>query len=313
MKFFLLFSSILFLNTYAKEITPLYQLHTSGYVTDYVLDGDKIYVATDAGSVDIFTLGSEKMIGQILLEPITSGRGEKMDTYITRVDRRNGKTLIVSRAKGNYRDVWIEEGGRVTKIIDTSKKLLVRDAKFADDNRIVFATFDADVILYNISEGYKVYSKSNAQSTLTSMAITNNEIVVADESGVLTLYDLEEGSVSARFEGQNVDKVYSVAYENGVLLTGGEDRRVAVYQKEQKPYYLKSSFLVYSVGLSPSGERGVYSSGEEQVLQLFNTKTKRKGDQLIGHKEIVKKILFISENSLISSGEQNELFFWKID
>ena len=60
---FLLFISLI----EAKEIEPLYALHTSGgFVTDFVLDGDNIYVATDMGSVDIFALGSEQMISQIV-------------------------------------------------------------------------------------------------------------------------------------------------------------------------------------------------------------------------------------------------------
>jgi len=48
------------------------------------------------------------------------------------------------------------------------------------------------------------------------------------------------------------------------------------------------------------------------VLQLFNTQTKKKGDRLVGHKEIVRKILFVSEKALISSGEGSELFLWKL-
>ncbi|MGB5966337.1 MAG: nitrate reductase, partial [Sulfurimonadaceae bacterium] len=103
------------------------------------------------------------------------------------------------------------------------------------------------------------------------------------------------------------------AYRSSVIITGGQDRRVGVYRTGEKPYHLKSDFLVYSVGLSPSGRVGVYSSGEEQALQLFDTKTKKKMDRLVGHKEIVSKIEFIGEHSLISSGEGQEIFLWKVD
>jgi len=58
---------------------------------------------------------------------------------------------------------------------------------------------------------------------------------------------------------------------------------------------------------------GIYSDGEDQVLQLFNTATKKKMDRLVGHKEIDNKIEFINENALRSSGEQQELFLWKLN
>ena len=74
-------------------------MHTSGFISDFVLDEDKIYVATDAGTVDIFALGSEKMIRQIVLKPIRSGRGEVIPARINRVDHLHGKTLIVSMAE----------------------------------------------------------------------------------------------------------------------------------------------------------------------------------------------------------------------
>jgi len=317
---FLSLSIILFIITFlqldAKEIEPLYTLKTSGgFVTDVVLDGDKIYVATDMGSVDIFALGSEKMIAQIVLEPVISGRGELMPAHISRIDRQNSKTLIVSMGKDNYRNVWIEEGGKLKQIIDERKKLLIREAHFVDDDRIVFGTFDADIVLYNISEGYKSYEKANSQSTLSDLVLSADAktMVTADESGAVRVYEVESAKLNSEYDSQNVDKIYSVAYSNGVVVTGGEDRRVAVYQEGVKPYHLKSDFLVYAVGVSPNGKTGVYSDGESQVLQLFNTTTKKKLDRLVGHKEIVNKIIFISEHSLISSGEQNELFFWKID
>ena len=288
---------------------------SGGFVSDVILDGDKIYVATDMGSVDIFALGSDKMIGQIMLEPVRSGRGELIPARISRIDRIDGKTLIVSMGAGNYRNVWIEEGGKLTQIIDEHKKLLIREAHFVDNNRIVFGTFDADLILYNISEGYKSYEQANSQSTLSDLTLSSDgkTMVASDESGAIRMYDVESAKIIGEYDSQNVDKVYSVAYSEGVIVTGGEDRRVAVYQEGVKPYHLKTSFLVYAVGLCPDGKHGVYSDGEAQVLQLFNTTTKKKLDRLVGHKEIVRKIIFISENALISSGEQNELFFWKLN
>ena len=59
----------------AKEISPFIKLHTSGFITDVVLDESTLYVATDEGTVDLFSLGSNKRLRQINLPLINSGRG----------------------------------------------------------------------------------------------------------------------------------------------------------------------------------------------------------------------------------------------
>ncbi|MGB5965826.1 MAG: nitrate reductase, partial [Sulfurimonadaceae bacterium] len=237
----------------AKDIAPLFRLHTIGFVTDFVLDGNRIYVANDMGVVDIFDLGTGKIVDQIVLEPIRSGRGELVPARITGIDRLNAKTLIVSSGENNYRNVWIEEMGRLTQIIDEKKKLVIKEARFVNDERILFGTFDSDVILYNMTENYEVYHRSNSQSALCDISLSTDgkKMVTSDESGTVKLFDVESSKVEQELSSENVDRVYSVAYRSSVIITGGQDRRVGVYRTGEKPYHLKSDFLVYSVGLSP--------------------------------------------------------------
>ena len=298
----------------AKEIYPFIKLHTSGFITDVVLDENILYVATDEGTIDLFSLGSNQRLRQITLPLIRSGRGESIPPKVISIDRMNHQTLIVSISEDNFRNIWLEEDGKLTKLFGKEQKTLVKEAYFIDNNRIVFGTFDSDIILYNISEGYNTYKKQHSQSTLTDIIISADKksMVVADESGRLKRYAVESGKLLEEYKTQHVDKVYSVAYANGVLVSGAEDRRVGVYADTQKPYHFKTSFLVYAVGVSPSGKQGLYSDGEAQVLQLFNTKTKHKGDRLVGHKEIVQKILFLGEKAVISVGARQELFLWRL-
>ena len=299
----------------AKEIHPFIKLHTSGFITDVVLDKTTLYVATDEGTVDLFSLGSNKRIRQIIIPLIHSGRGENIPPKIISIDRMNHQTLIVSISEDNFRNVWIEEDGKLTKLFGKARKTLVKEAYFLDKNHIVFGTFDSDIILYNITEGYNTYQKQHSQSTLTDIIISADKksMVVADESGRLKRYEVRSGKLLEEYKTQHVDKVYSVAYANGVLVSGAEDRRVGVYVEAQKPYHFKTSFLVYAVGVSPSGRQGLYSDGEAQVLQLFDTKTKEKGNTLVGHKEIVQKILFVGEKAVISIGARQELFLWRLE
>ena len=111
----------------------------------------------------------------------------------------------------------------------------------------------------------------------------------------------------------NLDKIFQLAYKNDVVITAGQDRKVVVYNKNEKPYYIKSKFLVYSVALSPSGKTGIYSSNTDNDLQLFNTSNGEKSHILKGHYAIPTTIKFYDEKSLFSAGYENKIFYWRID
>jgi len=80
-----------------------------------------------------------------------------------------------------------------------------------------------------------------------------------------------------------------------------------------KPYYIRSDFLVYAVGLSPSGKTGVYSSSEASDLQLFDVRSGQKTDRLVGHDAVPSTIRFFSEEGFFSAGYENRIFYWHLE
>ena len=138
-------------------------------------------------------------------------------------------------------------------------------------------------------------------------------MVTASESGQVILSDTKTGKTIKEFKPLNLDKIFQLAYKNDVVITAGQDRKIAIYNKNEKPYYIRSDFLVYSVALSPSGRIGIYSSNTDNDLQLFNTQTKKKLHTLKGHYAIPTTIKFYDERSLFSAGYENKIFYWRID
>jgi len=305
---------------HSKEIRPIATLKVSGIVSDFVKDGNFIYVATDAGIVDIIDIFRRKIVSQIHLPPINTVMKSSVPSRIHSIDRQNSKTLLVTSASNAYRNIWIHDATkphnkRLTKIIDEHKHLMTKRAFFTNDGKIVLGTFGSDISLYDTNEGYQLYQRHISESTMGGMVLSadKKKMVISDESGTVRLIDINSSTVKQTFSSEHVDNIYSVAYAQGVIITGGQDRRVGVYNSTGQSYHLKSDFLVYCVGLSPSGLIGAYSSGTENHLQLFNTKTKAKTDRLIGHYATPNKIQFITENLLISSGDESRLYFWKLD
>ena len=65
---------LLLQNCYSKDIKPTFVFKSKGFVNDFVVDGSKIYVANDEGSVEIFDLATQKLQDEIFIEPIFTAK-----------------------------------------------------------------------------------------------------------------------------------------------------------------------------------------------------------------------------------------------
>jgi len=310
----IIFFFLSFLITDAEDITPVTTVKASGFVSDFVEDSGYLYVATDAGSVDIIDLSRQKIVDQIRVEPLKTAMGDFVPARVHSVDRFQGKTLLVTSGISAYRNVWIHDGKVLKKIIDEKQHMMPKCAYFTKKGKIVFGTFGSDVILYDDQENYKLYEHHISESTMGGMVLSQNKekMIISDESGTVRVIDVKSSKVEQTLDSEHVDNIYRIAYSKGVIITAGQDRRVGVYRENKKAYHIKSNFLVYAVGLSPSGKTGVYSSGFDHDLQLFNTKDGTKTDRLVGHFATPNKIMFINEKALISTGDENTIFFWML-
>ena len=306
---------LLFSSLFSKDILPSATYYSVGFVNDFVINNGKIYAANDMGTVNIFDIKSKKIINQITLPPLTSSMNKIIPANILSVDYIKGKVLILSVGKNSYRNVWIYENYMLKQIINEDKKISIKEARFINENQIILATLGSDIILHDMSENYNLYNThiSNSAMSDISLSADKTNMITADESGSVKIINVKSSNTLQTYSSQNVDNIFKVAYSNGVIITAGQDRRVGVYQKKQKPYYIKSNFLVFCVGISPNGKIGVYSSGEENHLQLFFTKSEKKFDRLVGHKKVVNKIEFINKNEIFSSSRNNKILYWKLD
>ncbi len=314
MKTLLLFSLLLF-SLNAKEITPVKIFESTGFVNDFVINEDRLYAGNDAGIVDVFDIKTAKIIEQITLPPLTSSMNRIIPADILSVDYINNKLLILSVGNDSYRNVWIYENYMLKKIVGEEKKLTIKEARFVNDEQIIFATLGSDIILYVISEQYSLYNRHVSHSAMGDITLNKDKkkMIMADESGTVKILDIQSSDIDKSYSSQNVDNIYKVAYANGTVITAGQDRRVGVYQNGRKPYYIKSDFLVFCVGISPSGKTAVYSNGEKNDLQLFDPETKERYGRLVGHKSVVNQIKFINEKELFSSSRDNYIFYWRIN
>ncbi len=287
-------------------------MKAQGLVNDFVLDGIYLYVGTDDGLVEIFNIKTRKKVDEIFITAEKSAMGDWVNPKILSVDRNSGKTLIVSSSIGGYRNVWIHDGRKLKLLISTEKKITIKEARFVDKENILYGTLAYEVANYALGEGYRTYEKQIEQSAFSDMVLSEDKksFVTASESGQVTIMDVKTGKILKQPKPLNLDNIYKLDYKNGIIITAGQDRRIGVYPKNGKPYYLKSNFLVYCAALSPSGNIGVYSANENNDLQLFNVNRGTKTHLLVGQNSVPSTIKFFNEDGFFSAGYGYNIYYW---
>ena len=290
---------------------PEAEFRVEGIVTDLAADGERLYVGTDMGRVEVFDLRGMKLLGRIPLPPLTTARGVRIPSRVQSVDVRKGRLLVTTMGKEGYRVVWLlgPEGAR--KVVDETQKLILKEARFADDDRIVMVTFGAEFAACSLGERSLLYRRSVGESTVGDMAtMEGNRSVVSDESGAVSVVDVGSGEVVERLPSKHLDHVHSVAHAAGVTVSGGQDRKVFVTYRG-KSYPISAGFPVFCVAVSPDGKVGAYTRGDEQAIRLFDTATGRTLKDLKGHRALIHRILFLKDGRLVSAERGPVVLMWR--
>lgn len=313
----IIFILLIFISTlFSKNIQePVATFIASGSVTDLIYKDNKLYSATDASSVDIFDATTQNLIQKITVSQILDFMGDTIDSKIYSIDLINNKLLILSQAQKGARRVHIFENGKLTLIIPYTEKLFIAKARFIDDNTILLGLLSNEIISYDIKNKKQNYRTSISQSKFSNFALNEekNEVVIADESGDLKIHKTKDASFIKELSGENLDNVFQVDTKNGIIATAGQDRRIVIYaSKFNSAYYKTADFLIYSVGLSPSGKRVAYASDENNNITVFNTITKSELGVYGGNKMTLSNIIFINENEFFASSDDKTINLYKI-
>lgn len=317
-KFIFVFLSIfLYLpNIFAKDLTPNYSLKTSGGVTDLVLKNENLYVATTDSSVDIFNINTKEKINSIKVPKIKDFMKDTIEARIYSIDILENSVLILSQGESGGRNIDIYKDGKLNKIIEDKDRLFIAYAKFIDENHIVYALLSNQIYLYDIKNKKVINEVQISQSKFSNFKLNEDKskIVVADESGILTLLNTKDLNPIKRFDTLNLDNVFQVDMKKDIFITAGQDRRCAIYSlNERISYYKEGSFLIYSAALSPSAKLAAFASDEENNVTIFNTTTKENLYKLTQNKTTLTNILFINENEIFVSSDDEKINYYKLN
>ncbi len=294
---------------------PLSTYMASGGVVDILVDENRLYCATSTGSVDVFDLESTKRLQQIKVDKIKDFMGDEVSAKVYSIDRLDGRLLILSQAEKGFRRVHVYENMKLVELISERDELYIAKAEYLDKNTLILGLLSNELVSFDIKRHSVNWQVQASLSKFSDFVLneSKDEIVLADESGDLKVYDSRRGVLLKTLSGQNLDNVFQVDYKNNRIITAGQDRRVVVYRMpEGDAYYIASSFLVYSAGLSPSGALGAYASDEDNHVRVFDTLSRRSIADLEGSKMLITQIHFLNEKEILVASDSREINLFQV-
>lgn len=294
---------------------PVGSFEGSGSVVDIVYKNGKIYSATAASSVDIFDFETKKLLQKIEVPKIIDFAGDLVHSKVYSVDVIEDKILILSQDKDGFRRIHIHKNDKTELLFDTNEALAVAKAKFLNKDTILLGLLSNELISYDINKKTYNWSLQVSGAKFSDFVLNEqkSEVVVADESGDLKIHDTKNGKRLRLLADQNLDNVFQVDYKKGVIATAGQDRRTVIYvPKVNSAYFVESGFLIYSVGLSPSGKTAAFASDELNNVTVFDTITKATLGKFGGNKMTLTKIIFIDEDRFLVGSDDKTINLYSI-
>ena len=306
---------LFFINSYAKDVTPYRYVTASEAVSDFIKVEDTLIIGTEEGVVDIYDLKEDKLIDKIILPQVKNVWGEDIRSLVFSVDYLDGRLVFIVRLMSGWREFYVYENKKLTKLIDAIQRLTLQEVKFIDKNRVIFATMGNEILLYDLNSKKFIYKTVLNQASFSDFALTEDKkyIYSADETPSISKILVENGKVVQTFNKANKRDIFSIDYKNSLLLSGGKDKRVILYETPENYKMTKGEFFVYAVGLNPKATKAAFVKSMNDEISVIDTTSMKELYLLKGHKQTIIKIDFYKQNELITADEANRLMFWKLN
>ncbi|MCD8213049.1 MAG: nitrate reductase [Campylobacter sp.] len=307
-----IFVILFFINSvFAETISePFKSVKASANVLNTTFIDDKLYIATDGGTVEIYDIKDEKFDEIIKFEDVKSYVSDHERPKILSVDQLNGKILMLSEADFGARILYLKtkDGLKPYKM----KNQAVKKALFLNDNIVVLGSISNEIYFMRLSDGEIFESFKISTAMLSDMEFSKDRstLAIGCESGKVYFYDVA-GKTMRKILDIHTDNIYDISYKNGTLITGGTDRIVGIFSDDTLKK-IDTGFLVYGVGLSSDGKIGAYMSDEMSDVSLVDMRSLKNIAILKTGQSTINSIIFINENEVITSAYEKNLLFWRI-
>jgi len=223
----------------------------------------------------------------------------------------DSKTVAVASEEGKLYTI----AGNEIKATSYQTPSVIKKIAFVSDTRIMIALLSNEIVWFDITSNKVIATLIGGTSPLSDMAVSRDRkyAVIGGEAGVISLIDTAKMKVIRRIQGGNVDNIYKLDLQNGYVVTAGQDRRAIIYTIDGRQYVrYNGSFLIYSAALSPDASRMAAAMDEQNVISIFNTRTRERIAQARLHNSTLNRIVFSDRRHFVSCADENKILYWEL-
>ncbi len=301
----------------AALVEPVATIDAAGNVVEIVVEGDKLYAATDAGKLEIFDWKKRKKIGEFAYKEIHDFMGDPMKPKVfgVDVDAKSGRMIVMLQDEGGERTLFLYDQGKRRVLLDKNDHIQMREVRFVDSDHLLIATMSNDLMLMHIADKKFLWRKKLSLSTFSDFQLNEDHTKVAStcESGKVYVVDVRSGKVLKTLEGGNKDNVFKVDFKNFKVLACGQDRKAVLYSLgHDSPTIYPAKFLVYAGALDKTAGLSAFQADEENNIAIYDNVTKTQRYLLKGQHSVLNTIVFVGDRELISSSDDNHILIWRL-
>ncbi len=301
----------------ANIVKPAARIEVKGIAKDMVLSGNHLIIGTSSGLLQVYDYKTKKFLKEVSIPTIKDFTGEIIPATVFSVDYIDGRYLLLSDSgTGGYSNLWIHENNQTKQLLSPKDQKPLIKARFVDKDHILLGYLSNEASLYDVKTGKELYRKQLTPSKFSDFALNDDHTKAAYgcESGAITVIRVKDGKVLKTLDSVNKDNVYKVDFKKDIVIAGGEDRKAAIYDlKTGKSDFIKGSFLIYAVALSPSTQRVAFALDEQNNISVYRRETKERIALLKGQKTTLNVIVFKDEKTLFSASDDNTVLMWKLN
>ena len=229
----------------------------------------------------------------------------------------DGKILFLAQAEDGYSELFVSDGNKTTKVLDKSKMLYAKAAKYVDGEHVLLALMSDEVILYDIVHKKVLKRRKFGEYFYSVMAMDKDRrhFVIGDEGGEVIMGEAPSLKRLKLFENINKDKILSIDINKNIIAAGSRaDKTLAIYDWQENSHKVVKNpdFFIYVVGVSPDNRYVVYGDNDKYVLKVLSIGNLERKYELIGHKNIVNVVRFIDKNTIVTGSETGEILKWRL-